>query len=301
MNLRRTLSAAATATAIVPAVLLSATAVAHADPGPAGSTTAPSTSSTPSAPSTPPTADTSTPSSSAPTTSPSSSPTATPTDAGTPPPCSSGPSSTIRVQLKGLPSSIVAGGGWSTFTLNVAGTTDKALGAVEASVTANNGEDSYNADLYKHAYLEYWDAGNGKWLSLKDEGKDDIRETGLIYGHTTLKTAHASADLKFRIRVDAKATPGPSYAVGGGSYVDTTKNCTRGSTTDATFDVLAPGSKAGGSGTPAPSTAPDGGTLAETGSSSATPLIAGIGGAAVLVGAGAIGVVRLRRKGSAAV
>ncbi len=304
MKIRRTLSAAA-ATAIVPAVLLGATA-AHADAAnPAATSTSTSTSTT--AP-TSTDAPTST-SSSAPTT--TTSPTSTATASATPSAtsslksCSSGPSSEIAFTLKGVPSRIVAGDGWHTFTLTATGKSDRALGAIDAAVTADNGEDSYNADLYKTSYLEFWDPSAAKWLSLKDEGKDDIRETGLVYGSTTLKTAHASSTMKFRIRLTADSTPGDAWVDGGGSFVDTAKNCTRGSTTDSTFVVVAAGTKSGSGGTAASSSAgssttPDGGTLAETGSSSATPVIAGVGGAAVLAGAAAVGVARRRRKGSAA-
>ncbi|WP_329139143.1 LPXTG cell wall anchor domain-containing protein [Streptomyces sp. NBC_01476] len=219
----------------------------------------------------------------------------------------------IRFSFKGLPAKVEAGGGWYPFTLNVTDTTSTAVGAVEATVTVSNGEASENGDLFEHAYLEFWDAGRGTWLSLKDEGKDEYRETGIIYGYTDLQ-AHESAGLRFRLRVDAKATPGNSYAVGGGTYVDPEKHCTDGTTTDASFEVLAPGESGGGSGpggTPAPSAtaggspggtpaAPATGTLAETGSSGAVPVLAAAGGAAVLGGAGAMVLVRRRRSGTGA-
>lgn len=318
MKIRPTLPAAATAAVIVPAVLLGATAAAHADSGPAASATAPPAASPEVTPTTAPSSPSTT--ATGPATTPSASAPATPASGGgSLPSCTSAPSSAIRFTLRGLPSGIAPGDGWHTFTLTVAGTGDQALGAIDAAVSVRNGEDSQNDDLYDDAYLEYWDptatATGGTWLSLKDEGRDDIRETGLIYGSTTLRSAHASADLRFRIRLTAGATPGPAWADGGGTYVDTAKNCTRGSSTEAGFQVLAAGAQGGSGGTTAPAssagssssgagatpdggtsdgTAPGGGTLAETGTSSATPVIAAVGGAAVLAGAVAVGVVRRR-------
>ncbi|OON82849.1 LAETG motif-containing sortase-dependent surface protein [Streptomyces tsukubensis] len=218
----------------------------------------------------------------------------------------------IHFSLKGLPAKIAAGGGWHAFTMNVTDTSDTPVGAVEASVEVNNGQASENGDLFEHAYLEYWDADGGKWLSLKDEGKDQYRETGIIYGHTHLK-AHESATLRFRLRIDAEATPGPSYAIGGGTYVDPGKHCTDGTTVQSRFDVLAPGEGGGTpepSGTPTPSAtaaatrgasaSPATGSLAETGSSSALPAIAAVGGAAVAIGVGTTVLIRRRKSGSEA-
>ncbi|MGW1029301.1 LAETG motif-containing sortase-dependent surface protein [Streptomyces sp. NPDC002577] len=307
MKLRRTLSAAAATAALVPAAVLTATA-ARADGGssaspsasassPAASASAaPSSSAIPSSP-----AATSAPSS------PSASPTASPT------PCHNGPSSKVHFKIEGLPSKIAAGSGWHTFTMNVANTSSTPVGAVEASVSVNNGNASENADLWAHAYLEYWDAGSSKWLTLKDEGKNQDRDTGIIFGYTNLD-ANESADLKFRLEIDADATPGDSYATGGGTYVEPEKNCTDGTTTEVHFDVLAPGEQGGGSGTgsaeptPSASTSQGGtsspsatGNLAETGSSSALPAIAAVGGLAVVAGAGAVFMMRRRRNGSAPV
>ncbi len=219
----------------------------------------------------------------------------------------------VGVSLKGMPDEIEAGGDWHKFTLDVANKTGTALGPVEASVNANNGEASENGDLFEHAWLEYWDADKGKWLDLADEGRNQYRDTGIIFGFTDLD-AHESATLKFRIRVDAKATPGPSYAIGGATYTDPEENCTDGTTTpSATFDVLAPGKQGGGgsdddSSDSSEGTSPQGGSskpadgesLAETGSSSPTTGIAVVGGLALAAGAGTVFMVRRRKGGSAA-
>ncbi|MFI6346048.1 LAETG motif-containing sortase-dependent surface protein [Streptomyces sp. NPDC050560] len=307
MKLRRTLSAAAATAALTPLVLLTATA-AHAVGGAA--------SPSPSAPVSGPTADPSpsAPADSAPSGAPSKPGSGSPsasssaTDA---PPCNNGPSSLVHFTLTGMPATIEAGGGWSTFTMTVADTSDTAVGDVEASVNVNNGSASENADLYLHSYLEYWDADGGKWLSLKDEGKDDYRETGIIYGYTSLK-AHESTDLTFRLRIDSEATLGGGYAIGGGTYLAPGQDCTDGTTTQAVFKVVARGKGDGGSGdgshTPGPTAdgsggagSSGGGNLADTGSSSTLPVIGGIGAAVVVAGAGTMIVVRRRGGGSTAV
>lgn len=293
MKLRRILSATALTAAVAPLTLLGATAAHATDDGP-------SPSPSPSAPSASP----------------------APSATEPPAPCNNGPSTMVSVSLKGLPDEIKAGGGWHTFTLDVANKTGTALGAVEASVTANNGSPSENGDLFEHAWLEFWDAGEGKWMSLEDQGRNDVRDTGIIFGFTDLD-AKESATLKFRLRVDAGATPGPSYAGGGATYVDPEEGCTDGTTTpSANFDVLAPGQEGGGGSETSPATEPgaapdgtkpqggaskpaDGGSgesgekLAETGSSSATTAVAAAGALAVVAGAGTVLVVRRRRGGAA--
>ncbi|MEV6594210.1 LAETG motif-containing sortase-dependent surface protein [Streptomyces acidicola] len=339
MKLRRTLSATAATVVIsaispIGAVLLTTTA-AHADGGSSASPSAsasPSVEASPSASTSPsveasPSASTSpsaeaSPSASTAASNPSSTaPTASPT------PCRNGPFSMIKLSLKGLPGKIAAGGGWHTFTLNVANTTGTPLGEVQGSVSVDNGQASENADLWKYAYLERWDAGSGTWQGLSEEDKNQYRETGLIIGYTHLD-ARESADLKFRLRLDAKATLGSGYADGGGTYVDPENHCTDGTTTSFNFDVVAPGEEGDGeegggssptaSATPAPTASTSqsatptaeasqsatsdpsvNGDLAATGSSSALPVIGAIGGLAVVAGAGAVLVVRRRRNGDA--
>ncbi|MFJ9585516.1 LAETG motif-containing sortase-dependent surface protein [Streptomyces acidicola] len=330
MKLRRTLSATAAISAIGAALLT--TTAAHADGGSPASpsaSTSPSESASPTA-STSPSVEAS-PSASTTASNPSSAaPTASPT------PCRNGPFSMIKLSLKGLPGRIAAGGGWHTFTLNVANTTSTPLGEVQGSVSVDNGQASENADLWKYAYLERWDADSGTWQGLSEEDKNQYRETGLIIGYTNLD-ADESADLRFRLRLDAKATLGSGYADGGGTYVDPEEHCTDGTTTSFNFDVVAPdeegdGEEGGGeegdgeegdgsptaSATPAPTASTSqsatptadasqsatsdpsvNGDLAATGSSSALPVIGAIGGLAVVAGTGAMIVVRRRRNGDA--
>ncbi|WP_189875592.1 LAETG motif-containing sortase-dependent surface protein [Streptomyces bluensis] len=320
MKLPRTLSAAAALSAIGAALLT--TTPAHAD---GGSPASPSVSASPSVEASP-TASASSSAFASPAASASASTPSSAAPAASPTPCRNGPFSMIKLGLKGLPGKIAAGGGWHTFTLNVANTTSTPLGEVQGSVSVDNGQASENADLWKYAYLERWDADSGTWEGLSEEEKNQYRETGLIIGYTNLD-ARESADLKFRLRLDAKATLGPAYADGGGTYVDPEKQCIDGTTTSVNFDVVAPGEEGGGgsptaSATPTPTastsqsatptatpsadasqSAPSGasvnGGLAETGSSSALPLIGAVGGLAVAAGAGAVIMVRRRGNGDA--
>ncbi|GAA2069485.1 LAETG motif-containing sortase-dependent surface protein [Streptomyces albiaxialis] len=287
MKHRRTSAAVALAAAITPLTLLAAATAAHAADGRSPSPS-PSTSSSPSEPAPEP----------------------------TPESCKNGPASKVKLSLKGVPEKIEAGGGWHEFSLGVSNKSDSPLGQVEATVNASNGEGSENGDLFKYAWLEFWDAEKGEWLDLEEEGRNDIRDTGMIFGFTDLD-GKDSVTLKFRMRIDAEATPGDSYAYGGARYTDPDENCTDGTITpSSTFEVLAPGAGGdssdgngnGGDDRPEGGAAPQGGKeeqastehLAKTGSSTEVTGIAVAGGLALLAGAGTVYAVRRRKGGSAA-
>jgi LPXTG-motif cell wall-anchored protein len=161
--------------------------------------------------------------------------------------------------------------------------------------------------LSTYAKLEYFDPQTKAWQSMADEVGN-----GLYFGETSLGPKETVA-IKLRVDITAKAPAGDGFSMGIGGYVDEEKNCVHSAFGFYEFTVLKPGSsnpdpgeaKPGKGTKPAGGKEPQGGateleptgSLAHTGSSSALPVIGLVGGAAVVVGAGAVFVVR-RRNGS---
>lgn len=323
MKLRRALATAVAAAAIAPATLMAAPAAFAAD---ASASAAPSvsasaapapaaTTSTSVAPSTSASAKSTTTTASA-SASATSDPWSTATDCAVPgqdgsasdSSLPSDPGSVLQLTISGLPSKIVAGSGWHQFTMHAANPTDQALGSVKWMTVVDNFSNSNNEKdwLSTYAHLEYFDGTS--WQSI-----EKMVGTGMTFGETTLG-AQQTIDIKLRVSIDAKAPVGAGAAFGFGGYIDSAKNCVHSTYAEYDFTVAAPGS----TGTvppaqpkpkPKPPTKvttqeggatllPPTGSLAHTGASDATPMIAGIGAAAVLLGAGAMFAVR-RRKGSA--
>ncbi|MET7800135.1 LAETG motif-containing sortase-dependent surface protein [Streptomyces decoyicus] len=217
----------------------------------------------------------------------------------------------IKVTVAGLPSKLVAGGGWKGFSVHLANTTDHTLDEVYPVIyavpTGNIEHPKSQLDL------EYQNPDTGKWTSF-DEWTD-----GQYFGWFQLD-AHQTAQLKMRIRADRGAKAGDGFALVAGDYQNKDGSCGWSEEQWYDFTILPasskpgeippakpgkPGNKPGtqGGGKPVNTTKPkDGmdklpvtGNLAETGASSALPLIGIVGGVAMVVGAGAIFVVRRRK------
>jgi LPXTG-motif cell wall-anchored protein len=335
MKLRRAAVAVATTAVIVPAALLG-TSVAYAEDSPA-----PTDSPSASAPADPAPSDTAVPTVSptqVPTTDPTTTgdpgkPTGTPTTPGAPTkggptatasdtpdpdptPCTDSdtdPDSVLTLSVSGLPSKLVKGGGWQSFTMTAGNPTDQSLGDVQWLLAIDSQADLKHP-LGEYAHMEYFDSVSKQWVSVEDE-----IGTGILFGDTDLG-AHSEVAIKMRVKVDAKAPVGASGAFGFGGYLDANKNCVHFSYVEYDFTVVAP-KPGGGSGTPAPPAKPnpgakppshvktqEGGTtklpvtgsLADTGSSSTTPYLAGLGAAAIVVVGGAMFVVRRRKAATTA-
>ncbi|WP_326619024.1 LPXTG cell wall anchor domain-containing protein [Streptomyces decoyicus] len=220
----------------------------------------------------------------------------------------------IKVTVAGLPSELVAGGGWKGFSVHLANTTDHTLDEVYPVIyavpTGNSEHPTSQLDL------EYQNPDTGKWTSF-DEWTD-----GQYFGWFQLD-AHRTAQLKLRIRADRGAAAGDGFALVAGDYQNKDGSCGWSEEQWYDFTILPAGSKPGeippakpgkpakpgnkpgtqGGGKPAATTEPkDGmdklpvtGNLAETGASSALPTIGIVGGVAMVVGAGALFVVRRRK------
>lgn len=319
MKLRHVLASAAATAVIAPAALFAAGSAsaapkaATASPSASASTEVTDTSTATASPTTSaratPTTSASTPTTTAPTK--SSAPATTEPANGTT--CDSSDDEDPRIDdkltadISGLPAQIKAGSGWHEFGLAVANSSGTDYRRVDFGLFATQiDSDTWDADT-SHLKLEFQNPDTGAWTTVSLA--DDDPTAGYL-GYTEVKP-HASFKLKARIQVDAKAKASEGFVIGIGVYADDKGRCVQagGDNGVAEFAVVAAdGSTGGGSGTqtggqkPLPPKPvgdthlnPNGGDLAETGSSSATPTIAAVGGAVIVLGAGTVFLVRRRK------
>ncbi|MBB5797014.1 LPXTG-motif cell wall-anchored protein [Streptomyces caelestis] len=318
--------AAAAATAVIAPVALLAAPAAYATdettptPSPSVSESTPETSPSPStsvsesAPETSPSPSTSV-SESAPETSPSPSTsvsesapepsTSAPEESETPDPEPSVCEDTkVDVSISGLPGKIAAGSGWHKFSLNVANNSDSTLNDLDFFAGASpdkNGEELFSS---KQVQLQAWDPQDKIWVDLNEGGY----AVGYV-GYTDELKPDYEVNIPLRLNVSKSAPVGAGFSLGATIYGDNDDECIGFGDVSYKFQIVAAGTDTGGTkpteGGKAPVTdeKPSGntpevtGSLAETGSSSALPMISLVGGAAVVAGAGAIFVVRRRKAG----
>ncbi|MEE4417746.1 MULTISPECIES: LPXTG cell wall anchor domain-containing protein [Streptomyces] len=202
--------------------------------------------------------------------------------------------------------------------MTLTNTTGKPLEKVQPFLLVSSAEDVDRP--YWELETEYRDAKTGRWKTFHDAEPDDLFGFFAVGPRSTIT-------LQLRTRVVKDAKPGAGYALAAGDYRNRDGSC--GSAKEAWYDfTILPASakptqpsttkpgepgKPGGTADPSQSASPGGGTggsdstgglspqggahLAATGSSSALPAIALAGGAAMVVGAGAVIGVR-RRKGA---
>ncbi|MFF6915825.1 LAETG motif-containing sortase-dependent surface protein [Streptomyces sp. NPDC012466] len=325
MKLRRAMAAAAATAVIAPVALLAAPAAYATDdttPTPSASVSesapetspAPSTSASESAPETSPAPSTSV-SASAPET--SSSPSASASESS-PAPSASEPEESespdpepsvcedtkVDVSISGLPGKIAAGSGWHKFSLNVLNNSDSTLNDLDFFAGASpdkNGEELFTS---KQVQLQAWDPQDKIWVDLNEGGY----AVGYV-GYTDELKPDYEVNIPLRLNVSKSAPVGAGFSLGATIYGDNDAECTGFGDVSYKFQIVSSGTDTGGTkpqeGGKAPVTdeKPSGntpevtGSLAETGSSSALPMISLVGGAAVVAGAGAIFVVRRRKAG----
>ncbi|MFJ9854157.1 LAETG motif-containing sortase-dependent surface protein [Streptomyces sp. NPDC101150] len=235
----------------------------------------------------------------------SATPTAKPTEEPTDEPTCAEQSDemAISTELRGLPSKVVAGSGWKNFTFRATNTSDKAMKSVDAYVALAGISNGNFDDISKLLTVQWYDEDTRTWESITDEDGYFASVDGLKPGEY--------ADAKLRLKVDAKTPGSYGFAFTIGAYHDQDDVCGFSDVAEYDFDILVAGShpgtvppakskpgKAKGN-KPAPTgdlkQIPVTGKLAETGSSSALPTIALVGGVAMALGAGAIFVVRRRK------
>ncbi|MFJ8051687.1 LAETG motif-containing sortase-dependent surface protein [Streptomyces luteogriseus] len=323
MKLRRAMAAAAATAVIAPVALLAAPAAYATDettptPSASVSESAPETSPSPSvsesAPETSPAPSTSV-SASAPET--SGSPSASASESS-PAPTASEPEESespdpepsvcedtkVDVSISGLPGKIAAGSGWHKFSLNVLNNSDSTLNDLDFFAGASpdkNGEELFTS---KQVQLQAWDPQDKTWVDLNEGGY----AVGYV-GYTDELKPEYEVDIPLRLNVSKSAPVGAGFSLGATIYGDNDAECTGFGDVSYKFQIVSAGTDTGGTkpqeGGKAPVTdeKPSGntpevtGSLAETGSSSALPMISLVGGAAVVAGAGAIFVVRRRKAG----
>ncbi|GAA2949467.1 LAETG motif-containing sortase-dependent surface protein [Streptomyces enissocaesilis] len=228
------------------------------------------------------------------------------------------PEPDLTTVVTGLPSKVVAGD-WVDFRLRLTNGTEKTMDEVYPYADVHATDKSGLEDIGDLLKLQWSSASSTTWKPVDD--------TSYIDPISPLE-AGAHSDIKLRLKIDAKAPAGQGMAFASGDYSNDDESCggtpdpatyefeiaagTPGKTPDATpapSATPAPATTATPSATPAAviptpqggvSHQPVSGSLANTGSSSAVPQIALVGGAAVLAGAGAMFVVRRRKAGSAA-
>ncbi|QIY72923.1 LAETG motif-containing sortase-dependent surface protein [Streptomyces mirabilis] len=325
MKLRRAMALAAATAAIAPLALLSAPA-AFADESPSPTATV-SESATESASATPTEttpAPAETTSASATETAPTSSASATATTStsATPAPSTSTspkPSDTpepepsecqdskVDVSISGLPGKIAAGSGWHKFSLNVLNNSKSTLN--ELGFFAGASSDKAGDDLFqsKKVQLQAYNEDTKAWEDVDSEGY----AVGYV-GYTDELKPDYEVDIPLRINVKSSAPVGAGFSLGASIYGDTDGQCTGFGEVAYKFQIVSSGTDTDGtkpqeggkvpvSDKPADkgNTPEVNGSLAETGSSSALPMIALAGGIAVVAGAGAVFVVRRRKSGDA--
>ncbi|MEU0385932.1 LAETG motif-containing sortase-dependent surface protein [Streptomyces chartreusis] len=324
MKLRRAMAAAAATAVIAPVALLAAPAAYATDettptPSASASESAPETSPSPSVsestPETTPPAPSTSASESAPQT--STSPSASASESS-PAPTASEPEESespdpepsvcedtkVDVSISGLPGKIAAGSGWHKFSLNVLNNSDSTLNDLDFFAGASpdkNGEELFSS---KQVQLQAWDPQDKIWVDLNEGGY----AVGYV-GYTDELKPDYEVNIPLRLNVKPSAPVGAGFSLGATIYGDNDDECTGFGDVSYKFQIVSAGTDTGGTkpqeGGKAPVTAdkPSGntpevtGSLAETGSSSALPMISLVGGAAVVAGAGAIFVVRRRKAG----
>ncbi|MER5438531.1 peptidase [Streptomyces sp. NPDC002790] len=221
-------------------------------------------------------------------------------DEPTDPQCTEG--TDLKAALSGLPSKVAAGSSVD-FKLRLTNTTTKTLDEVLPFVMVLAADKSGEKDISSKLHLR--SKQDGKWKSV---------EEGEYAGEFTNVKAGAHVDLPLRLSIDRSAPAGQGVSFVAGDYFNQDESCGGSELADYYFTINPVG--AGNSGTPADKgnkpkpqgsaspvansgsgngSADTDGSLATTGSSSALPTIGLAGGAAVVLGAGAVYVVRRRK------
>ncbi|MFF0054642.1 LAETG motif-containing sortase-dependent surface protein [Streptomyces microflavus] len=213
----------------------------------------------------------------------------------------------LTTVVTGFPSKVTAGTA-TTFSVRVTNGTDKDMEKVLTYASVHATDKSGAKDIAKYLKLKWSSASSPKWKTV--DGDLYIDTIGALK-----RGEHG--DIKLRLDVDAKAPAGQGLTFIAGDYFNK-DGC--GLTPDAAvnkFDIKAAAGKPAPKPDPKPTNTaaagsgvtPQGsgssvpvnttnGSLAATGSSDATAQIALAGGAAVVLGAGAMFLVRRRRTGA---
>ncbi|MGV4889090.1 hypothetical protein DKG34_20685 [Streptomyces sp. NWU49] len=212
-------------------------------------------------------------------------------------------SADLHSGLSGLPETIVAGSGWKAFSFNVSNRGDEEIKDIKPLIgVAAFGwnEKDYSGQIT----VQVFNKATGQWDTLADAAGEGGTFAAFSLG------AGQSVSYKLRLSVSGKVPDALGITGGFAEYADA-EGCWMADDSNGWiyfFDILAAGSGAGKPNDAKPQTGGKveldkvkdvkvTGSLAETGSSSALPMIGLVGGAAVVAGAGAVFVVRRRKAG----
>lgn len=213
--------------------------------------------------------------------------------------------SDLDISINGLPGKIARGSGWHQFKMNVYNSSKSVVKEIDYFAGASSDKDGYDLFKSKHVSLRALDQDTNKWEDLNEDG----RAVGYVGQSDEIRPGY-EVDIPLRINVKSTAPVGAGFTLGAGLYVGD-KDCLGFSDVAYKFKIVNSGESGStpqtGGTAPVPTTKPAdnptgkvSGSLAETGSSSAVPVFAAAGGAAIVLGAGAMFIVRRRRNGDAA-
>ena len=211
----------------------------------------------------------------------------------------------LELSINGLSGKIVRGSGWDRFTFNVYNDSENTVKNV--AFFAGAAADKAGEQLFttKQVRLQALNEADGTW---EDLGLDT--SSGYVGETDEIKPGY-EVDIDLRLKVAASAPVGAGFSLGGGLVFGEELALPCFTDVAYKFQIVKAGDEDGtkpqeGGKIPVPVTKPAGdtskvtGSLAETGSSSSTSMIALAGGAAVVLGAGAMFVVRRRKNAGTA-
>ncbi|MEB8343597.1 LPXTG cell wall anchor domain-containing protein [Streptomyces endophyticus] len=210
------------------------------------------------------------------------------------------PDSSLKVALSGLPSKVAAGSSVD-FKLSVTNTSERTLDEVLPYAEVAAFAKANGKDITDKLHLKAKQGGAWKTLG-----------TGDIAGEFTNVKSGAGVEVPLRLTIDRSTPAGEGVSVAAGIHFNRDESCGYTEPAEYYFTINPVG--AGNSNTPADKgnkpkpqgsaspvansgngSADTDGSLAHTGSSSALPTLGLAGGAAVVLGAGAVYVVRRRK------
>ncbi|KMS67363.1 LPXTG-motif cell wall anchor domain-containing protein [Streptomyces viridochromogenes] len=217
-----------------------------------------------------------------------------------------GLSEDLHSGLSGLPETIVAGSGWTNFSFDVSNSGDQDIKNIKPLIgVAAVGWDE--VDYSGQIKVQVFNKETGSWQTLADAAGEGATFTAFALD------AGQSTSFKLRLSVSGKVPDAIGITGGFAQYSDA-DGCWLADDPNGWvyfFDILAAGSDPGDPDDAKPQTGGQkpisnvsevdvDGSLAETGSSSGLPIIATVGGVAIVAGAGVMFAMKRRRIGAAA-
>ncbi|MYT43968.1 hypothetical protein GTY89_16950, partial [Streptomyces sp. SID5471] len=142
----------------------------------------------------------------------------------------------LRVTVNGLPSQLVAGGSWTSFTMRLTNTTGKTLTEVQPYLYVSSAEDVDRP--YWELDTEYRDRRTGEWKTFHDASPQDL------FGSLPIGP-HSVVTLTLRTRVVKDAKPGAGYVLAAGDFRNRDGSC--GSAKEEWYDfTILPSAEADG-------------------------------------------------------